>query len=106
MGLEEGMVCSPGFDCQFYASCPNYLVDCPRGFFCSSYENSTYKQDLDEAYKEVANLYARKKANAPGIDKDRAFQFQCLPGFYCPTPSTMLVSYFFYRIKKPNLILY
>ena len=80
--------CPIGFDCQLESSCPSFTVDCPKGFFCSSYLDSKHLKELDDSYDLISKIYSD---DPPKVDSDRAFQIQCLPGFYCPNATTILV---------------
>jgi len=88
-------VCAPGFDCAFANSCPQLIVDCPPGYFCSSYAGAEHQNDIDYRYALEKNLNNDNTVTRDNKEEyvpyDRAIQTRCMPGFYCPNATVMLV---------------
>lgn len=87
--------CPAGFDCALQNSCPNLILDCPPGYFCSSYEGSPYQSTIDFRYAEARARYDNgvtitNENKLEYIDPDRTIQTSCMLGFYCPNSSTIL----------------
>jgi ABC-type multidrug transport system ATPase subunit len=87
--------CAPGFDCAYHNSCPNFILDCPPGFFCSSYENFTHVDRMDYSYASYLALFDNSVTVTPAtaadyVPADRVIQSWCLAGFYCPNATTIV----------------
>jgi hypothetical protein len=89
-------VCPPGFDCAYANSCPKLILDCPPGFLCSSYAGAQHQNDIDYQYAIQLNFFDDETVTRDNkedfIPFDRSIQTRCMPGFYCPNATTILVS--------------
>eukprot|EP00981_Chlorochromonas_danica_P004890 scaffold978_cov172-Ochromonas_danica.AAC.21 len=87
-------LCPPGFDCALANSCPNYILPCLDGFYCSSYSNQPHLDDLDYRYALLRTIWDAKSATWDDkedyVVPDRAVQSMCFGGFYCPNSTTIL----------------
>lgn len=93
--MSSAPVCPPGFDCAFANSCPKLILDCPAGFLCSSYAGAPHQNDIDFQYAKELNMFnhavVTRDTKEDFVPFDRSIQTRCMPGFYCPNATTILV---------------
>lgn len=90
-------LCPPGFDCAVESSCPAFVIDCPQGFFCSSYDGFEHESRLDYQYAKWKMYFASESASVSMSNADafaepgRYISVNCLPGFSCASSSSMRI---------------
>lgn len=88
-------LCPAGFDCAVANSCPNFVLNCPPGFFCSSFEGHKHQKLLDFQYASFKSDYLSADTEVTMNNADtyaeagRYVSVNCLSGFSCPDSNSI-----------------
>jgi len=87
-------ICPKGFDCTFANSCPAFTLNCPEGYFCSSYSGNSFEEKIDFSYAQSKTRLSQSSVTTANAAKyaevGKLISVACPKGFYCPNATTII----------------
>jgi ABC-type multidrug transport system ATPase subunit len=87
-------ICPKGFDCTFANSCPAFTLECPEGYFCSSYSGNSFEDKIDFSYAQSKTRLSQSSVTTSNAAKyaevGKLISVACPKGFYCPNSTTII----------------